>query len=87
MAGNKQKKFYGFIARKRSGPSETVIAIRGTRGLQEWLIDFEGLPAPFPGLPDAHLKVESGFLSVFKSLRAVTPAGAVTQVAEHTGFF
>jgi Lipase (class 3) len=82
-ASIKKKRFYGFVARTTSGPTETVIAIRGTRGLQEWLIDFEGWPAPFPGVDGPKLFVEFGFLSVYQTLKAIRVEGGARTRMSH----
>jgi hypothetical protein len=56
--------FYGWLLRSQGG--QRVLAIRGTAGCAEWLID--GLFAPRAAHPIAG-KVESGFWSVYASMR------------------
>jgi hypothetical protein len=57
-------RFYGWLLRSKGG--QRVLAIRGTAGCAEWIID--GLFAPRAAHPVAG-KVESGFWEVFSSMR------------------
>ncbi len=71
---DKENKFFGFIAQSQATPSETVVAIRGTEKLIEWLIDAEFLPTPFTPVPAAG-DVEDGFFSIYDTMTAVLPSG------------
>jgi hypothetical protein len=42
-------KFYGYIAASLTSPEELINAIRGTETLEEWLLNFSGLPLPYLG--------------------------------------
>lgn len=53
-------KVFGFIA--RSG-SDVIVAIRGTEGVWEWLMDFLFLPVPFPYLSAG--RTEQGFTNFY----------------------
>src|SRR5262245_51974762 len=50
--------FYGFLARDIADPHEYTVAIRGTSGIAEWIIDAEFLPIPNPREPET--TVEKG---------------------------
>jgi len=71
------KRFYGYIAAAKNNPGNLILAIRGTRGLQEWLLDFLALPVPFTPAPKKGL-VALGFLSIFNSFELVDLAGRTT---------
>ena len=70
-------KFFGFIAENRVR-RQTAIAIRGTRGIEEWIIDFAAIPVRFKLHGEDHLDgfVAIGFLSVYRTMRAVAASGA-----------
>ena len=55
----------GSISRYKDGTTG-VIAIRGTRGVPEWIKDFIPIPVPFVGVPGLHL-VHAGFLWFYKT--------------------
>jgi hypothetical protein len=55
--------FYGFLARKIADPNEYAVAIRGTSGIAEWIIDAEFQPIPNPREPGT--TVELGFWGAF----------------------
>lgn len=40
-------RFYGYLAASKTNPGDVVIAIRGTRGAGEWIIDFLAAPKAF----------------------------------------
>jgi hypothetical protein len=42
-------KFYGYVAASLAAPGDLVVAIRGTEGFNEWLIDFNALPTHYLG--------------------------------------
>ena len=72
-----EKRFYGYIAAAKDNPGDVILAIRGTRGAQEWLLDFLALPVPFSPAPKKGL-VALGFLSIFNSFECVDLAGRTT---------
>jgi predicted lipase len=55
---------FGFIAQS---DSDVVVAIRGTEGVLEWLLDFEFALVPFPYLSAGN--VEAGFNDCYSSFR------------------
>jgi hypothetical protein len=57
-------KVFGFIG--QSG-TDVVVAIRGTQGVLEWLMNAHFLPTPFPFL--AAGRTEKGFTDFYKNLR------------------
>ncbi len=75
------ERFFGFVARNTKMPSLFVIAIRGTEGTIEWLIDFEVWPTEFTTIPAAGL-VEYGFFSIFQTMRFLDPAGQEVSAAD-----
>ncbi len=81
-----KKRFYGYLAVAKDNPGNLVLAIRGTRGPQEWLLDFLAVPVPFTPAPKKGM-VALGFLSIFNSFefvdligRTTTLSGAITQL-------
>jgi len=71
-----QRVFYGFLAKSRMDPASFVVAVRGTDGLVEWLIDAEFLLIKHPIYPTT--QVEQGFWGVYQSMNLVDAAtGAV----------
>lgn len=76
----KETVFYGVALRALAAPTQIVIAIRGTEGFLEWLIDFEIRAVPWPVAGAAH--VEEGFLSVLETMRFVTPGGQSLERAD-----
>lgn len=81
FADESEREFYGFVAQSTTTPTETIIAIRGTDKIIEWLIDAEFLPTKFSAVPAAG-DVEDGFDSVYTSLAGVAADG-VTPVDLH----
>ncbi len=61
--------FYGFLARNVTVPSLYAVAIRGTKGIAEWIIDADFLPVPNPREPGT--KVEQGFWGIYESMNLV----------------
>ena len=57
-------KVFGFIA---SSDSDVVVAIRGTQGVLEWLMDSQFVPIPFPFL--AAGRTEKGFTRFYSTFR------------------
>lgn len=76
-----QKRFYGFIAVSESNPGDVVLAIRGTRGFQEWLLDFIALPVSFEPAPKKGF-VALGFLAIFSKFEFIDLAGNVSTLSE-----
>lgn len=72
--------FYGFVARNAAVPPTQpsfVVAIRGTEGFVEWLIDAEFVPIPHPRYPTA--RVEQGFWGIYQTMSLADPmTGATT---------
>jgi len=58
---------------------DTVIAIRGTEGIQEWVQDAKFLSVPCPFLPGAG-NTEDGFTVMYNSMIIKTVAGSVPVV-------
>ena len=76
----KIKRFYGYLAVSKQDPGDIVFAIRGTRGAEEWLIDFSAIPVPFePAKKKGH--VAFGFQSIFTTFELVT-AGSSMSLAD-----
>ncbi len=69
-------KVFGFIA--RSG-ADVVVAIRGTEGVFEWIMDFLFAPTTFPYL--AAGKTEHGFTNFYTTFRS-GPSDASPRVVE-----
>jgi triacylglycerol lipase len=67
--------FYGFLARNVTDPSLFVVAIRGTEGFAEWIIDADFTLVPNPREPGT--KVEQGFWGVYESMNLVDLEGNV----------
>jgi triacylglycerol lipase len=61
--------FYGFLARNVTDPSLYAVAIRGTDGFAEWVIDADFLPVPNPREPGT--TVEQGFWGIYESMNLV----------------
>ena len=57
-------KVFGFVA--QSG-SDVVVAIRGTEGVFEWLMDVHFVPVPFPYVSAG--RTEQGFTNFYSTLR------------------
>jgi hypothetical protein len=66
--------FYGFLARNHADPALYVVAIRGTNGFAEWVIDADFFLRDAPSAPGA--KVEQGFWSVYDTMTLVGLDGA-----------
>ena len=62
---------YGYLAQEIANPNVYVVAVRGTKGILEWVEDAKFLPTPHPvaGL------VESGFYSIYSGME-YRPIGA-----------
>ena len=79
------KTFYGYIAVSKSDPGEYVLAIRGTRTFQEWLLDFAAVAVPFRGAPNGGF-VALGFHLIFESFEFIEKAtGAVMSLTGAAG--
>jgi hypothetical protein len=61
--------FYGYLARNRMHPETYAVAIRGTNGFAEWVIDADFVPRAAEVWPD--VKVEQGFWSIYDSMTLV----------------
>ncbi len=70
--GGGTRSYYGFLASSHADPSRYVAVIRGTASVGEWLEDLEFLPMDAP--QNMAGMVESGFYSIYDSLR-YTPVG------------
>ncbi len=57
---------YGYIALSPDG-SDLVVALRGTKGILEWLKDFQFFLTAYPYLPGAG-RIASGFAALYASL-------------------
>jgi hypothetical protein len=69
--------FYGFLARNKAAPTSYVVAIRGTEGFVEWIIDAEFVPIVHPRYPAA--RVEQGFWGIYQTMNLADPnTGATT---------
>jgi len=58
--------FYGYLAKSSADPSHFAVAVRGTHGFAEWVIDAEFAPVPSPAVPGA--TVELGFSDIYQSM-------------------
>jgi hypothetical protein len=75
--------YYGFLARAADDPTRFVVAVRGTMDPAEWAID-----ARFPLIshPDGNgLAVESGFWSIYRTMRTVDLDGASNEAPAAEG--
>ena len=71
FGGDKQVKFYGYVARDKQNPCSHVIVIRGTEGWIEWYDDAVAIPQRFSPVPTA------GDVSSHAAGRSLSePAGA-----------
>ena len=77
----KSREFYGYIAASTAKPGAYLLAIRGTKTFQEWLLDFLAVPVPFSPAPEAG-SVALGFLSIYQTFTFVDTAGASHTLAE-----
>lgn len=68
--------YYGFVARNHTDQNLFVVAIRGTAGGAEWLIDAKFAPKVHPKYPNA--KVELGFWTIFQSMSLADPTTGAT---------
>ena len=75
------QEFYGYIAASTTKPGAYLLAIRGTKTFQEWLLDFLAVPVPFSPAPEAG-SVALGFLSIYRTFTFVDTAGASQTLAE-----
>ena len=66
--------FYGYLARNRADQSRYAVAIRGTNGFAEWVIDAYFVPRGVEAWPG--VKVEQGFWSIYDSMILVGLDGA-----------
>lgn len=71
-------RFFGFLAASTGDSPELVVAIRGTEGDIEWLMDFEFIPVTFKPVPHAG-RVEDGFQKIYLTMTAVQPGGTGSQ--------
>ena len=69
-----QTVFYGYLARSRADASAHVVAVRGTDGFAEWVIDADFAPRPCPSAAGA--QVEMGFWSIYATMKLVGLDGA-----------
>jgi triacylglycerol lipase len=58
--------FYGYLARNQTNRGCYAVAIRGTNGFAEWVIDADFVPRGVEAWPG--VKVEQGFWSVYDSM-------------------
>ena len=77
----KSQEFYGYIAVSTSTPGAYVLAIRGTKTFQEWLLDFLAIPVPFSPAPEAG-SVALGFLSIYQTFTFIDTAGTSRTLTE-----
>lgn len=71
--------FYGFVARDAAAPAAQasyVVAIRGTEGFVEWVIDAEFISVAHPRYPAA--QVEQGFWGIYQTMSLADPTTGVT---------
>jgi hypothetical protein len=78
-----QRVFYGFLAKSQADPTVFVVAVRGTDGLVEWLIDAEFLLVPHPR--HAGTQVEQGFFGIYQTMSLTDPAGVITNSSAAAG--
>jgi triacylglycerol lipase len=71
-----QRVFYGFLARNKTDPNSFVVAVRGTDGLVEWLIDAEFLLVRHPNYPAT--QVEQGFWGIYQTMSLLDIATGTT---------
>jgi triacylglycerol lipase len=64
--------FYGFLAKGKTDPTLFVVAVRGTDGLVEWLIDAKFLLVRHPTYPTT--QVEQGFWGIYQTMSLVETA-------------
>src|SRR5208283_5006728 len=70
--------FYGLLLRRKSDPSQAVLAIRGTVGFDEWYADFRSIvPESWSG-PG---QVGDGFDRIYRTMRIVKPTDPVAPEA------
>ena len=65
--------FYGYLARSQTDQNAYAVAVRGTNGFAEWVIDADFVPRNTPSAPGA--KVEQGFWSIYDSMILVGLTG------------
>ena len=58
--------FYGFLAQNKADKSRFAVAVRGTEGFAEWIIDADFAPYNNPREPGT--KVERGFWGIYESM-------------------
>jgi hypothetical protein len=75
------REFYGYIAKSTTKAGAYALAIRGTKTLAEWVLDFAAIPVPFSPAPDAGW-VALGFLSIYETFEFIDLAGASFTLAE-----
>ena len=68
--------FFGFLAQSNADPTSYVVAIRGTIGFAEWIIDGQFLLVPHPNLPTA--KIEQGFWDIYRTMNLADPVTGAT---------
>jgi hypothetical protein len=64
---------FGFVARSKSEPDRVVIAVRGTAGFREWIMDADCKMVPFG--PEEAGQVEQGFHTLFQRMWLQPAAG------------
>lgn len=62
----KPEVFYGYLAQRIDDPTKWQVAIRGTDGFVEWVLDAEAPPDPHPTLADA--TIARGFWSIYERM-------------------
>jgi hypothetical protein len=72
--------FFGYLARNRADPSKFAVAIRGTNGFLEWIINtyVPLIAADTESRARGGAKVELGFRSIYKSMELVGWDGVQT---------
>jgi hypothetical protein len=68
--------FFGFLAQSNADPTSYVVAIRGTIGFAEWIIDGQFLLVPHPNHPTA--KIEQGFWDIYRTMNLADPVTGAT---------
>ena len=68
--------FFGFLARNKTDPNSYAVAIRGTQGLVEWVIDAEFMLIPHPR--HAGAQVEQGFWNIYQTMSLADPISGIT---------